>query len=243
MRWRRRRDQGDAEDRGSQPSAATARSAQPDGFRLPEGLALSAEAESGLRDALWREVLLGCTDPDDMLESLEEELSGWGIDDATAEAAAQAVVRARSAQQARWADEVTVSNLLAAFEDLAGIGVVARDHFSCCGTCASSEIWDERDDSRTWRGYVYFHQQDTESLIEERSTYIGYGAFLDAWLPEAEWVALPDDQKDARYADIVRGLMEGEVFPLLRRHGIAVTWDGDLGRRILLENADYYVPV
>lgn len=218
-------------------------SAQPDGFRLPASLNLPDDVEPELRDLLWHEVLLGRTDPDDMLDLLQDELDAWGIDDSRADQAAQAVVRARSEQQAHWPAGASVSNLSAAFRDLADIGVVARDHFSCCGACASTEIRDEGDNSRIWRGYVYFHQQDTAMLLEDRSTYIGYGVFLNAWMSQSDWAVLSDKQKDERYTELVTALLTDEIFPLLRGHGISVTWNGDLGTRVLLENADYFVPV
>ncbi|OKL52245.1 hypothetical protein BSZ39_12615, partial [Bowdeniella nasicola] len=63
----------------------------------------------------------------------------------------------------------TRSNIEEAFDDLESKGVLARACFSCCGTCASSEIWGEFDESRPWQGYVYFHWQDAEALVELRT--------------------------------------------------------------------------
>ena len=57
------------------------------------------------------------------------------------------------------------SNLNRAFAALEEEGVIARQNFTCCGTCASAEIWDEIDDSREWKGYIYFHQQDAEASL------------------------------------------------------------------------------
>ncbi len=85
----------------------------------------------------------------------------------------------------------------------------------------------ERDDSRHWQGYVYFHQQDTDGLVENGETYIGYGAF-------------PPENFDA--ADVTR-LLDDVVFPDFRRHGIEPEWNRDLGTRVLLENADWYAPI
>ena len=72
------------------------------------------------------------------------------------------------------------SALTKAFAELAEIGVVARENFTCCGTWGSTEIWDERDESRQWRGYLYYHSQDADAIIQDGQTYVGYGAFLDA---------------------------------------------------------------
>ncbi|MFT4298741.1 MAG: hypothetical protein QM597_03785 [Aeromicrobium sp.] len=216
---------------------------QPEGFRLPFDLA--DEAEALLRERAWEQIVRGDTDAETFAEIV-----------ADAEAIFDSVVEARRAQQAQWNDAETATTLTRAFAALAEIGVVARENFSCCGTCGAAEIGDERDDSRTWRGYVFYDQQDTDSLIADGETYLSYGAFLDAWLPALrgpsslgapqgpdEWNDLDDDAKDAAYTRIVTALMIDEVFPVLERHGITARWDGDLGRRILLQGVDYYVKV
>lgn len=210
-------------------------------FRLPAALGLKEDVEVELRERAWRWVVRGDDDASSFAECIEdEEMESWGIDHATVEAAFAAVVAVRRAQQSHW-DPVAKTPLTRAFEALADRGIVAREHFSCCGTCASGEIFDERDDTRTWRGYIYYHQQDTDRLIEDRSTYIGYGAFLDAWTTEAEWNALSEPQRDQRYAQIVTALMRDEVIPVLEAHGASVAWDGSLGTRIRLDNVDYLV--
>ncbi|MDR7067940.1 hypothetical protein J2X02_000757 [Pseudoxanthomonas japonensis] len=214
--------------------------AMPPDFRLPASLGLQDGVEAELRERAWQWVARGDDDAGSFVECMEDDISEWNLDEATVEAAFAAVVAARRAQQSRWPPDAKTA-LTRAFEALAGRGIVAREHFSCCGTCASGEIFDERDDSRTWRGYVYYHQQDTDRLIEDRSTYIGYGAFLDAWTTEAEWKALPEAERERRHAQIVTSLMRDEVIPVLEAHGATVVWDGDLGTRIHLANVDYLV--
>jgi hypothetical protein len=212
--------------------------AMPPDFRLPVSLRLADDIEAELRERAWQWVVRGDDDSASFVECLEDDITAWGLDEAAAEAAFAAVVAARRAQQAQWPPDAKTP-LTRAFEALAGRGIVAREHFSCCGTCASGEIFDERDDTRTWRGYIYYHQQDTDGLIGDRSTYIGYGAFLDAWTTEAEWKALPESQREQRYAQIVTSLMREDVIPVLEAHGATVAWDGSLATRIRVDNVDY----
>lgn len=212
--------------------------AEPVGFRLPASLALADDVEAELREQAWRWVVRGDDDAQSFVEYIEDEMEAWGIDEATVETAFASVVAARRAQQSMW-DPAARTGLTRAFEALAERGIVAREHFSCCGNCASGEIYDERDDSQRWRGYVYYHQQDTDGLIDSRSTYIGYGAFMDAWTTETEWMALPDAEREQRYARIVTALMRDDVIPVLEAHGATVVWDGSLGTRIRLDNVDY----
>ncbi|WP_433673636.1 DUF6891 domain-containing protein [Microbacterium gorillae] len=213
--------------------------AQPEDLKLPLG-GLAAELEAEVRDAAWSQVVRGETDPELFVELYEDELAEWDIAKDVAIAAFNHVVAARRAQQAAWpADAHT--NLTDAFEALNRAGIVARENFSCCGSCAAAEIWDERDDSRSSRGYVTYNQQDTEQLIERQRVYVSYGAFWDAWIAESEWTDLSDEARESAYADIVIKLMIEEVVPVFEKRGITVTWNRDLGTRILLENADFAV--
>lgn len=234
--------QGKTETDVAPDATATGPNAQPAGFRLPDSLGLAPEVEQPLREQAWRFVVRGDDDADAFVSYVEDEMEEWGIDDATAGAAFSAVIAARRAQQAAWS-ALPKTALTRAFETLAERGVVARENFSCCGTCASGEIFDERDDSQTWRGYVYYHQQDTDGLIEDRSTYIGYGAFLEAWMTETEWNALPEREREQRYERIVTALMRDEVIPVLEAHGATVTWNGSLDTRIRLDDVDFFVPL
>lgn len=213
---------------------------QPEGFRLPADLGLPAATEARLRAFLWDQVLT--TSEPDLLDIWAEELEAEDIGEEQADRAFDAVLAARRAQQAAWGPD-DVLPLTAAFDALAEAGIVAREHFSCCGTCGSAEIGGERDDTRTWRGYVYYHQQDTESLISSRSTYVGYGAFLDAFMTEEEWLALSEQEREETYDRITVDLMNDEVIPVLERHGVNVVWDRRLATRILLEDVDAVVRV
>lgn len=235
--------------RSPQPAASTAPAPagglndQPPGLVLPSSLRLPADVEEALRDLLWQDVVLGRTEVEDLLELREDELDDLDVTPEQTTEAFRHLVRARREQQAAWPDDVTRTPLRAAFDDLETAGVLARPDFTCCATCASDEIGAERDDSRRWRGYVYFHQQDTETLLETRQTYLGYGVFLSAHLPRDAWDALDSAQQDATYADLVTTLVRDDVLPVLERHGVRASWDGDTGTRILLEDVDHYVAV
>lgn len=90
---------------------------------------------------------------------------------------------------------------------------------------------------------MFFHEQDTERLVEERATFLNYGVFLDAWMPEVVWDALSDDEKSETYGRFATALMDVEVIPMLKRHGIEVEWDHDMATRILLRDVDFYCPL
>ncbi|MGW4531726.1 DUF6891 domain-containing protein [Nocardia sp. NPDC004340] len=204
---------------------------------LPD-LPLDAAGREELAGQIWDQLIAGRGDADDFVDSYSED---YDLTDEQLGAAFAALRAARLLQQAEIGAHT--SRTIAAFEELNTNGVVARADFSCCGTCASGEIWDERDDSRHWKGYVYFHQQDTSRLLEDGATYIGYGAFPPEDFDEAGYDALSDDAKADLYTADVTRLLDDVVFPIFRRHGIEPEWDRDLGTRVLLENADWYAPI
>ncbi len=212
---------------------------QPDGLRLGAELGLTEKQERKLRNFTWERVVVG-NDLDTYLDWAGDEFPKRKKKVLTQ--AFDTAFQARRAQVASWPADARSTPLMTAFAELADLGIVARGNFSCCGNCASGEIWEERDDSRTWRGYMYFHSQDADRIPDDRTTYVGYGVFLDAYLPESEWDALSDQAKDETYARLVRELM-AEATVVLERHGVEVEWDGSLGVRILLKNVDWYVEV
>lgn len=134
------------------------------------------------------------------------------------------------------------SNIEEAFDDLESKGVLARACFSCCGTCASSEIWGEFDESRPWQGYVYFHWQDAEALVDTDGTYLGYGWYVPSKYPTPEsWEALPEAEQQRIYETEGAKVIHDIVIPTLTSHGLTARWDGDWNKRIFVTGVTNYV--
>ncbi|RYD51650.1 MAG: hypothetical protein EOP60_10485 [Sphingomonadales bacterium] len=94
--------------------------------------------------------------------------------------------------------------------------MIARQNFSCCGTCGSSEIWDEVDAvtqaGGPGHGYVFYHMQDTESAADGEGLYLNYGA--------------GEDGEEAALA------VARDVVAELQSHGLRTDWDGSWDQRI-----------
>ncbi len=120
-------------------------------------------------------------------------------------------------EESNWPVLTDYDRLRVAFDKLEDQGIVARENFTCCGTCGRSEIGDETDDLKARfgkvRGYVFFHQQDTESAVAGRGLFFNYGAF-DAPNEAAE-VAIGQALADA-----------------LQSAGLSVEWNGQLDTRV-----------
>jgi hypothetical protein len=148
-----------------------------------------------------------------MIEEVEE---GHAVDaDAVASdvrALAFSEVETLRAAQATWIETTDNDRLERAFKALEDAGIVARENFTCCQTCGHAEIGDEidawRDAGRSVRGYVFFHQQDTERATEGQGLMLAYGVASEG----VEAIEIG--------SEIVRAL-DGA--------GLAVRWDGAEG--------------
>lgn len=121
--------------------------------------------------------------------------------------------------QESWPVLTDFDRLQLAFDMLEDEDIVARQHFTCCGTCGAAEIGIEMDEfqelsGREAKGYVFFHQQDTEGAVESGSLYISYGA-ADATASAEENVAIGQ-----------------RMFEVLQSVGLKPVWDGKINHRV-----------
>jgi hypothetical protein len=135
-----------------------------------------------------------------------------------ATALAERALAAQVSAQDSWPETTDCDRLDAAFVELGTIGIVARQHFSCCGTCGASEIHDELEQAEKAglpvRGFTFFHVQDTEHAVGGEWLYLSYGS--------------ADRDQVASVA------IGHEVVSMLTRHGLAPAWNGKHAHRIAL---------
>ena len=128
-------------------------------------------------------------------------------------------------EQAGWPVLTDFDKLELAFDMLEDEDIIARQNFTCCGTCGSAEIGAEMDDhedmtARPPKGYVFFHQQDTESAVESGSLYISYGA-ADATAPAEASIAIGQRLFDVLQAVGLKPIWDGKIN---HRVGLAIDW-------------------
>lgn len=172
-----------------------------------------------LRDQIRRDVAAGFYDADAILTNAIDAFADE-IDPATLRREAQGMLREAMAEhaaaQAGWPPLTDCDRLDDAFAALEATGVIARQNFTCCGTCGSAEIWDEIDAvgkaGGPTRGYAFYHMQDTERAAEGDGLYLNYGAC--------------DDGEDAALA------VANDIVTQLEAHGLRTEWNGNWGQRI-----------
>ncbi|MDQ4087569.1 MAG: hypothetical protein M3177_06125 [Pseudomonadota bacterium] len=123
---------------------------------------------------------------------------------------------AQMKEQESWPASTDCDRLDAAFAALERGGIVARQNFTCCGTCGSYEIWDEikafQEGGRRAYGYVFYHMQDTEAAVDGGGLFLNYGA-----CEEGEEPAIATGRA---------------IVAELERHGLQTDWDGSWEKRI-----------
>ena len=153
-------------------------------------------------------------------EEVIEEVSELFEDANESELAAR--VRAKMAERRRELDAISppgrpsaYERLRSAFEQLEQHGVLAREHYWCCQTCARTAIHDEvaqaHDEGHAPRGYVFFHSQDTDRAAETGLLLIRFSGILE------------DLRRDGWDASMRIG---EELVMVLRAYDFAPEWSG-----------------
>lgn len=200
----------------SQPALPAAPAESASDVAAPAAQNGSDDAESEIREYVARAVSAGFDSPAAIIEStnelVEEEHPGH---ESLVRTIVAEELRRHAAEELTWPVVTDCDRLDAAFARLEANGIVARQNFTCCQGCGSSEIWTEIEESAaptTVRGYTYFHMQDTESAVEDGSLHLAYGA-----------------TEDAEDAAIRIG---NEIVATLEAEGLAPQWNGQLSQRI-----------
>ncbi|MEU9399516.1 hypothetical protein [Streptomyces sp. NPDC048242] len=123
----------------------------------------------------------------------------------------------RVAEQAAWQGETDPERLTRAFAALQEAGITARENFACCRSCGEAEIGGEGGPDA--RGFVYFHDQCTDSAAAGQGLMLLYGGFDGS----SETTAAIGD----------------EVVAALEAAGLSTEWDHDPGRAITVTPLDW----
>ena len=162
-----------------------------------------------------------------MREAIDDE--GVEVDPAALERAVDDVIAAVRAESRSWPEVTDNDRLDRAFAALTADGVIARQDFACCTSCAQAEIWDEVPDPGAWRGNVWFHHQDTERAVQGEGLFLGFGARdpgsrLRRLFRTDRSPMGPDDAAIGR-----------QVADALTSAGLPVIWDGRVEHRIQVD--------
>ncbi len=167
-------------------------------------------------------VRAGFDDREDIIELVQDHIYDDGLEDELS--ASQLVdeeISNLEFEQKDWPDVTDNDRLELVFQNLMQNGVLPRHNFTCCGTCGVAEIYDEIEakikNGTDVKGYVFYHQQDTESAVDGHGLYFNYGA-------------VNENASDEDHIAIGKNLSSS-----LRAQGFEVDWDNSLSRRIGLK--------
>ena len=134
-----------------------------------------------------------------------------------AEALADRLWLERVTEQAAWQGETDPERLTRAFTALQEAGITSRENFTCCRSCGQAEIGGEGGPNA--RGFVYFHNQCTDSAAAGHGLMLLYGGF--------------DGSSETTAA------IGHEVVAALEAVGLHAEWDRDPGRAITVTPLDW----
>lgn len=182
--------------------------------------ALSPEDFDELHDFIKLQIAAGYAPIEEIVAEAAEVFADSSVNPAALRYAAKAVAEqtlaSHLAEQATWPAETDCDRLDAAFAELIRSGIVARQHFSCCGTCGAHEIREEMEQAEKAgsfsRGFTFFHIQDTEHAVAGDGLYLSFG--------------VADSDQTGAVA------IGHEVVEILGRHGLTPAWNGKLAHRI-----------
>ncbi|MGA5323439.1 DUF6891 domain-containing protein [Streptomyces seoulensis] len=179
------------------------------------------EEERGELERRVREVLVaGYVSRAELAELAEEYLVTGDrrpVSRGQAEVLADRLWLERVAEQAGWRGETDPERLTRAFTALREAGITARENFTCCRGCGQAEIGGAGEPDA--RGYVYFHDQCTDSAVAGHGLTLLYGGFDNS----SETTAAIGD----------------EVVAALEAVGLRAEWDRDPGRAITVTPLDW----
>ncbi len=182
------------------------------------------EILADIRGHIARDIAGGFRDRDAIIEGTTEVFADNLAEDVVARVVPalydEALAEYHEAQKA-WPAVTDCDRLDAAFDALNVRGIMARHDWWCCQTCGHGAMPEESDrlaaaaPDLEVRGYAFYHNQDTESVVDDGSLRLAYGA----------------TEPGAEPAEAIGR----EIVAVLREHGLAPRWDGTVATRIAVK--------
>jgi len=209
-----------------------------------------------VKDRISMDVRSGfCTDAEvleNAVQTAKVELGDKTAEPAVEEAVRRLVDAAVAEQVAReesWGmDRTDCDRLDEAFAVLEAEGILAHQNYTCCQTCGTAEIHDQMAVAaaagRQIKGYVFYHQQDTQFAADGSGICLTYGGYIPATQEdeddrrdendgkeEDEWEDV-DEEADKVVRASAAVAIGRRVVSALKVAGLKVKWNGNLNKRI-----------
>ncbi|HMY21109.1 MAG TPA: hypothetical protein PKA58_32525 [Polyangium sp.] len=117
------------------------------------------------------------------------------------------------AEERTWQGVSTNDRLDKAFEFLQQSGIFSAQDYWCCSSCGHTAAAESMTEQKT-RGYVFYHEQDTDRAIDGGGLMLAYGSY---------------EGEDEKTTAIAR-----EIGSALDRFGVPYEWNGSPDSRIFI---------
>jgi len=158
---------------------------------------------------------------EDILFYVADAIKDEGLKNTEAKTVVELEINKLIQEQATWPSVTDYDKLINAMKRLESKGIVARENFTCCGTCGQAEIGGEiekcRSEGKEIDGYVFFHEQGTESAVEGYGINFSYGSAIK-------------EASDEDHVAIGKLLADE-----MRTAGLKVDWNGQLSMCVMVD--------
>lgn len=216
-------------------------SALPTDFQFPVPH-LPKPVQQDITNILWEQLLVGNLEITDYFDIIDDVIEDAEISEEDALLIIKSLFETRKAQLLQWkaAGVLPPDRVTAAFAELQAQRILALSNFTCCGTCGAGEAYERMEAEKDlWEGYIFFHTQDTEALIEDGETYLSYGVNWFSQSEDPAYNSLPEAEQEKLYVQACQKMADEILEPTFQKHGITFTWDGDYSTRMHIEVGDY----
>ena len=179
-----------------------------------------------IRYDIWWRVEAGYQSREEIIASVvanwqsDQNSTDFGV---AVQRATDEVIAEHMRDQANWPVVTDYDRLDQAFAELDANGILTRQNYEYTLTsgCAAIRAEIEREQSkRPIRGFVFFHEQDTEQAVRCDGPVLAWGAVAE---DETGWKALAE-----------------EIMAAVRRHGLKCSWHGETNSRISIDGMTWY---
>jgi hypothetical protein len=180
------------------------------GVKAAEPSSSDSDVLADVQEYVTASVRGGYHSREEIIESGDEMASDEGLADVDIAALVDTAIADLQRKSSTWPAVTDYDRLVTALDALESKGIVARQNFTCCMTCGHTEIGEEleafEEAGGVARGYVSFHQQATERVVDGDDINFAYGSV----------------QEDVSSEEIA-----AELADELRKAGLAVDWNGE----------------
>lgn len=220
------------------------RNALPDTYLFPDKVRVPVKLRPRLVQAVWEELVFGRFDQRELTDIAQQSINDvHQLSEADAHIVIKSLLTCRRAQINKFketGDFADMRRLNQAFFELTEAGVLSLADYLCCTQCASDSAYEEMYRGN-YKAVLYFHHQDTERLLQQNATLLGFDYNHQHYYTDDDYSAMSTEQKQAAFSSHMMEIVQETIKPIFAKYNIGFEWNGDTRDKMLIKNVDWLV--